>query len=171
MSTLKAIQHEAKPVTRRLESEKERTNYQSYLWRLWPADGQGQIWRVSLQNAFNDQRWCFANLDDLNRFLRHLTAVNRDIGAEDSEAGMCNGLEWLPRALSILHSCPHCQAQIPPTQQQRFWNSEVSRRSAKRVTRMQFGPPTLLTRRNKTSEFLANAKSVLLPPTDSARHS
>ena len=69
-----------------LKSVKARTNYQSYLLRLWQADGQSQIWRASLQNAFDEERRCFANLNDLIGYLQQLTAVHGDGGTDDSDA-------------------------------------------------------------------------------------
>jgi hypothetical protein len=60
--------------------DKERSNYLSYLLRLWQVENHGEapgadeaIWRASLESARTGEREIFANLNDLFDFLRELT--------------------------------------------------------------------------------------------------
>ena len=53
--------------------------YLSYLLRLWLAEGDGPVWRASLENPTTAERHGFANLESLFTFL---AAETRDLAAE-----------------------------------------------------------------------------------------
>jgi hypothetical protein len=60
--------------------DKQRSSYQSYLLRLWRANGstdrarQGEpVWRASLEDPLTGERMGFASLDDLVAYLRQAT--------------------------------------------------------------------------------------------------
>lgn len=61
----------------------ERTNYQSYLLRMWQTtDGDQVIWRASLDSPGTGERLSFASLEALFAFLEVQTAVNRREGKQ-----------------------------------------------------------------------------------------
>jgi hypothetical protein len=74
--------------------KKRRSDYRSYLLRLWRVSGGGcshqaaeeTIWRASLQDALTDERIGFASLGDLFEFLRRETDAMTDETAEHGEA-------------------------------------------------------------------------------------
>ncbi len=49
-----------------------RTEYQSYLVRLWRS-GERETWRVTLEQVGNHERFSFADLEQFFAFLRSQT--------------------------------------------------------------------------------------------------
>ena len=74
----------------------KRSDYISYLLRLWRANGdkaQGRdekvVWRVSLEDAHTGERRGFASLDELFDFLRRRiggVSVVNGVEEDDSES-------------------------------------------------------------------------------------
>ena len=55
---------------------KEESDYFSYLLRFWLADdGEGPVWRASLESSQIGERHGFADVDDLCRHLQLLTNI------------------------------------------------------------------------------------------------
>ena len=51
----------------------ERATYQSYLLRLWRADGDGApLWRAALEDTLSGERYGFATVEALAAFLLRL---------------------------------------------------------------------------------------------------
>jgi hypothetical protein len=51
----------------------ESPTYQSYLLRLWRADGDDEpIWRAALEDTLSGERYGFATVEALVGFLREL---------------------------------------------------------------------------------------------------
>lgn len=80
--------------------------YLAYLLRLWLVEGDGPVWRATLENPTTAERHGFASLDQLVAFLRTKT---RDLAEEErwerkaDVAGAANGdalTELLGRAMS-----------------------------------------------------------------------
>jgi hypothetical protein len=61
---------------------KEKTDYISYLLRVWRSNGDETAWRASLQNPHTGERIGFASLDEMCAFLRQQTGAAG--GSEDS---------------------------------------------------------------------------------------
>ncbi len=63
----------------------EQPTYQSYLLRLWRADGDGEpLWRAALEDTLSGERFSFATIEALVGFLRGLmgeAAVEREQAA------------------------------------------------------------------------------------------
>ncbi len=55
--------------------------YLSYLLRLWLVEGNGPVWRASLENPTTAERHGFATLDKLIAFL---LAETRELAAEET---------------------------------------------------------------------------------------
>ncbi len=60
--------------------------YVSYLLRLWLVEGDGPVWRASLENPRTAERHGFTTLEDLCAYLQ---AETHDLAAEE---------EWQARA-------------------------------------------------------------------------
>ena len=60
----------------------ERSDYQSYLLRLWRENDEEKGWRASLESSRTGERRGFARLDDLFGFLRQQTGVLRGTDAD-----------------------------------------------------------------------------------------
>ena len=68
----------------------ERTDYVSFLWRLWREnDGDGRepgaaepVWRATLESSRTGKQWGFAGLHELFAFLRRQTG-----GVEEDDEG------------------------------------------------------------------------------------
>ena len=63
----------------------ERPDYLSYLLRLWRArEGEGDVWRASVQHAGTGERVSFRTLEELFVFLRRQTSTGsnsqKDVG-------------------------------------------------------------------------------------------
>lgn len=57
----------------------EARRYRSYILRLWEVGTNGQtVWRASLQDAHTGDRLGFSGLEQLNDYLRHLTAGSQN---------------------------------------------------------------------------------------------
>jgi hypothetical protein len=73
---------------------KEPSEYLSFLLRLWRVtsgvgpdpNGEGMVWRVSLQDTLTDDRISFANLEDLVAFLQRKMDVALDVGKDAAES-------------------------------------------------------------------------------------
>jgi hypothetical protein len=67
--------------------QEERTDYRSYLLRLWRThSGEGPVWRVTLEETLTQEIWRFDDLPALFGFLRMQTAAgipesSGDLGA------------------------------------------------------------------------------------------
>jgi hypothetical protein len=80
------------PMAMRSERTQEKSDYHSYLLRLWressagqsergtsePADSKEWVWRASLESPQADERRGFANLEELFDFLRQQTSLVSD---------------------------------------------------------------------------------------------
>ena len=67
---------------------KEKRRYISFLLRLWQAESKGDlVWRASLESSRTEERWGFANLDELLVFLRQQTAGTSGSSAGRGDAG------------------------------------------------------------------------------------
>lgn len=61
----------------------DRQHYHSFLLRVWLAEeGSQPQWRASLEDPHTGERQGFASLEDLCRYLKHLTGL----GAGEKEA-------------------------------------------------------------------------------------
>ena len=62
----------------------ESSGYHSYLLRLWFENGDGDTWRLSLQDIHTGARTGFACLEDLLNFLREQMQPDSliDLGVE-----------------------------------------------------------------------------------------
>ena len=64
------------------QQARRRTDYLSYLLRLWQDGQERAVWRASLQSPEVDERVGFVSLDDLFGFLRRqidqLSGANGD---------------------------------------------------------------------------------------------
>lgn len=59
---------------------KEKTDYISYLLRVWRSNGDEKAWRASLQNPHTGERIGFASIDELCIFLRQQTGALANSG-------------------------------------------------------------------------------------------
>lgn len=50
--------------------------YLAYMLRLWQAGDLGQTWRASLENPHTGEKLGFGGLEQLQDYLRQLTAVD-----------------------------------------------------------------------------------------------
>jgi hypothetical protein len=64
-----------------------RTDYLSYLLRLWRNSEERFAWRASLTSPDTGERVGFASLDDLVRFLRRQIGQASDANGDQDEAG------------------------------------------------------------------------------------
>jgi len=56
--------------------DNKESTYQSFLLRLWLADGDGKpAWRASLERPLTGERKGFANLAELSLYLEQLTHI------------------------------------------------------------------------------------------------
>lgn len=51
------------------EPSNRKPGYYSYLLRLWRENGEGEFWRLSLQDTHTGERSGFAGLEELASFL------------------------------------------------------------------------------------------------------
>lgn len=60
--------------------DRSRDNYQAYTLRLSRV-GDTQAWRATLYCAITGQRWRFADVEQLNAFLRHAVVATASLDA------------------------------------------------------------------------------------------
>ena len=56
-------------------SDRKRPGYLSFMLRLWQAVEDGrEVWRASLESPHTGERWLFAGLEELFKFLRKVVS-------------------------------------------------------------------------------------------------
>jgi hypothetical protein len=74
-------------MSERAGSTVERSDYQSYLLRLWRAKEGEEGWRASLESAQTGERKGFATLDALFDYVRSRTCVGlRECSSREGDA-------------------------------------------------------------------------------------
>ena len=74
------------------EKAGRKTDYRSYLLRLWQESEKAAVWRASLQNPHTGERVGFASLDKLYDFLQRQTGAVPDT-REGQEIGQKRGCD------------------------------------------------------------------------------
>lgn len=73
---------------------KERSDYISYLLRVWRSNGNETAWRASLQNPHTGERIGFASLEELFDFLRQRTGTVASLEASEEARSTSKVNNW-----------------------------------------------------------------------------